>query len=77
MVGILLKGLRQALIQMGFSIGSALDELQSINDINSNRALISLMKDSSFFQYQLFIEFYLFRAYNKIKNIFIEIREEN
>ena len=74
--GILLKGMRQAIIQMGASIGNVLDELESINDINNNRTLLSLMNDSSFFQYQVFNECYLFRIYNKVKYIFINLREE-
>ena len=74
--GILLKGMRQAIIQMGASIGNVLDELESINDIKSNRTLFSLMNDSSFFQYQIFMESYLFRIYNKVIFIFINLREE-
>ena len=74
--GILLKGMRQAIIQIGAAISNTLDELESINDINSNRTLFSLMNDSSFFAYQIFHEFYLFRVYNNVKNIFTQLIEE-
>ena len=74
--GILSKGIRQAIIQMGAIIGNVLDELESINDINSNKTLFSLMNDSSFFYYQVFNEMYLFRTYIKVKNIFNDLRKE-
>ncbi len=34
------------------------------------------MSESTFFDYKIFHEVYLFRAYEKIKNIFLEFREE-
>ena len=74
--GILSKGIRQAITQMGSTIGRVLDELESINDINSNKTLFSLMNDSSFFYYQVFNEMYLFRTYIKVKDIFNDLREE-
>ena len=74
--GILLKGIIQALSQMGSIIGRVLDELESINNINSDKTLFSLMNDSSFFYYQVFNEMHLFRIYIKIKYIFNDLREE-
>ena len=74
--GVLLKGMRQALAQIGISIVSVLDELDYLNNINNNKTLFSLMSESTFFDYKIFHEVYLFRAYEKIKNIFLEFREE-
>ena len=74
--GILLKGMRQAMAQMGASIGNVISELQSINDENSNRTLINIMNNSSFFDYKIFNEFYLFRVYNNLRFIFNEFRQE-
>ena len=74
--GVLLKGMRQALAQIGISIVSVLDELEYLNNINNNKTLFSLMSESTFFDYKIFHEVYLFRAYEKIKNIFLEFREE-
>ena len=74
--GILSKGIRQAITHMGTTIGRVIEELESINDINSNKTLFSLMNDSSFFYYQVFNEMYLFRTYIEVKNIFRDLREE-
>ena len=74
--GILIKGMRQAMVQMGGSIGNVISELQSINDENSNRTLLNLMNNSAFFDYKVFNEIYLFRIYNNLRFIFNEFRQE-
>ncbi len=74
--GILLKGMRQAVIYLGATIVNVLDELQSINDINSKTTLFNLMNNSAFFDYKVFHEVYLFRLYNSLKTIFLDFREE-
>ena len=74
--GILKEGLEQAIIHLGVFIGQSLDELNSLNDVNNNKTLLNLIGDSSFFQYQLFTEFYLNRAYQQIDSIFTQLRTE-
>jgi len=74
--GVLLKGMEQAVTQMGVVIGTVLDEIQSLNTANNSRTLFSLMNDSSFIEYEQFNEYYLFKAYNKTSDIFKELRNE-
>ena len=74
--GVLLKGMEQAVTQMGVVIGTVIDEIKSLNDANNSRILFSLMNDSSFIEYEQFNEYYLFKAYNKTGSIFKELRNE-
>ena len=74
--GILTKGMRQAIVYMGIIIGNVLDEMQAINEIKNNKTLLALISKSSFFEYQIFCEYYLSNVYIKIKNIFKSFRRE-
>ena len=75
--GILKEGLGQAIIQLGVIISQTLDELNSLNDNNNNRTLMSLInKSSSFFQLGLFCEYYLRREYKYIESCFKLLRKE-
>ena len=73
--GVLLKGLRQAIVQMGVVLGTVLDELQALNDYN-NKTLLSLISNSFYIEYSHFNQFYLFTAFNETYFIFNELREE-
>ena len=68
--GILVRGLEQAITQMGVIIGPVLDELESLNDIKNEIALYNLMEQSSFVVYEQFVEYYLLKSYNKTSFIF-------
>ena len=73
--GVLLKGLEQAIIQMDILIGTVLDEIKSLNDVN-NKTLLSLMSDSSYIEYAQFNEYYLFKAYMETYSIFNNFRKQ-
>ena len=60
--GILSKGIDQAITQIGVILGTFLDELQSLNNINNNITLLRLINQSAFIEYLEFNEYYLFRA---------------
>ena len=74
--GILVRGLEQAITQMGVIIGPVLDELESLNDIKNEIALYNLMEQSSFVVYEQFVEYYLLKSYNKTSFIFKSLRKE-
>ena len=74
--GVLLKGMEQAITQMGVVIGSVLDELMSLNDVETTKILLDLMDQSSFIIYEQFIEYYLLKSYNKTNYIFKELRDQ-
>jgi hypothetical protein len=74
--GILIRGLEQAIIQMGGIISSVLDELDSLNDITNQKTLITLNKESSFIIYEQFMEFYLLKAYKITISIFSDLRRQ-
>ena len=74
--GILKEGLGQAIIQLGVIISQSIDELNSLNDNNNNRTLMSLINKSSFFQLELFCEYYLRREYKYIESSFRLLRNE-
>jgi len=74
--GILSKGMRQAVAYLNTIIGNVLDELKSLNDEN-NKSLFNLISEqSSFFEYEIFNEYYLNKIIQKIKAIFIILRKE-
>ena len=74
--GILSKGMRQAVAYLNTIIGNVLDELKSLNDEN-NKSLFKLINEqSSFFEYEIFNEYYLNKIIQKIKSIFIILRKE-
>ena len=71
---ILLKGMEQSITQMSVILNTVIDELNSLNV--GNKQFIELIDGSSAFsQYELFIEFYLFKAYMKTVEIFQNFRE--
>ena len=74
--GILLRGMEQAIIQMGGIISSVLDELDSLNDVTNQKTLLSLMNKSSFIIYEQFMEFYLLKAYKININLFTDLRQQ-
>ena len=74
--GILSKGMRQVIAYLNTIIGIVLDELKSLNDEN-NKSLFNLISDqSSFFDYEVFNEYYLNKILQKIKSIFVTLRKE-
>ena len=74
--GILLRGLEQAIIQMGGIISSVLDELDSLNDVTNQKTLLGLMNESSFIIYEQFMEFYLLKAYRITIYLFTDLRQQ-
>ena len=74
--GILKEGLGQAIIQLGVIISQSIDELNSLNNINNNRTLMNLIEKSSFFQFELFCEYYLRKEYKYIEESFKLLRKE-
>ena len=72
--GVLLKGMEQAITQMGVVIGTVLDELSSLNDLNNTKMLYNLLEQSSFIIYEQFIEYYLLKSYNQTTYIFRDLR---
>ena len=74
--GVLLKGMEQAITQMGVAIGSVLDELISLNDVENTKILYNLIDQSAFIIYEQFIEFYLLKAFVITAHIFDEFGEQ-
>jgi hypothetical protein len=73
--GILSKGMRQSIAYLNTIIGNVLDELKSLND--DNKSLINLISEtSSFFEYEIFNEYYLNKISQKAKSIFATLRKE-
>ena len=68
--------MEQGIIQMGVLLGNVLDELLSLNDRNNSIKFIDLMKNSYFIEYEQFIIYYLFKAYNSTCFILEEMRNE-
>ena len=75
--GVLLKGMVQAIAQMGVSLGIVIDELQSLNNINNGKTLLNLINKSAFIEFMEFNEYYLFKAFDKTSSILKIFREEN
>ena len=74
--GVLSKGMNQGIIQMDVVLGNVLDELFSLNNWNNSIKLIDLMKKSYFIDYEQFIIYYMFKAYNSSCYILEELRNE-
>ena len=72
---ILLKGMEQAIIQMGVLINSVISELSLIKDYDT---FVDLVKGNAtnFKKYEIFVEFYLYNAYLKNENIFNGLRDD-
>ena len=77
--GILVKGMEQGITQLGLSVASVTDELRWINSSilnNSNRfSDMTYKNDSAFFQFSVFVEFYLFESYLQTYRIFDVLRD--
>lgn len=74
--GVLLRGMEQAIIHMGVIIVNILDEINNLNDIKNNKTLNDLTTDSSFIEYEQFLEFFLLRAYNETTLILSDLRKQ-
>ena len=93
---ILGKGMEQGITQLGLSVASVTDELNSLNDLsdvlNKNdedsnsdnttkvdnpKTFDNLTKDenSAFFQFSIFVEYYLFESYLQTYQIFNVLRD--
>jgi hypothetical protein len=72
---ILLKGLEQAIIQMGVLINSVIDELSLVNSYDTFHELVR-GNTTNFKKYELFVEYYLFKAYLKNEEIFNGLRND-
>ena len=77
--GILVKGMEQGITQLGLSVASVTDELRWINSSftnNTNRfSDMTFHEDSAFFQFSVFVEFYLFESYLQTYRIFDVLRD--
>ena len=88
---ILGKGMEQGITQLGLSVASVTDELNSLNDLlgsgsngtnssnstNNPKTFDNLTKDSesAFFQFSIFVEYYLFESYLQTYKIFDVLRD--
>ena len=77
--GILVKGMEQGITQLGLSVASVTDELKWIDSSlinNTNRfSDMTYKNDSAFFQFSVFVEFYLFESYLQTYRIFDVLRD--
>ena len=75
--GIITKGMEQSLTQMSVALSSVLDEIKIINNKNIVRQNITnlCVRDSYFFKFQSFVEFFLYHAYLKTSEMFTVLRE--
>ena len=94
---ILGKGMEQGITQLGLSVASVTDELNSLNDLsdvlnkndnNENTTItnatvdnpltfdnLTRQSDSAFFQFSIFVEYYLFESYLQTYQIFNILRD--
>ena len=91
---ILGKGMEQGITQLGLSVASVTDELNSLNDlsdvlnkkdVNTNNATtidnpltfdnLTRQNNSAFFQFSIFVEYYLFESYLQTYQIFDVLRD--
>ena len=77
--GILVKEMEQGITQLGLSVASLTDELKWINSslINNTKRFsdMTYKNDSAFFQFSVFVEFYLFESYLQTYRIFDVLRD--
>ena len=66
---ILLKGMEQAIIQMGVLINSVIDEISLVHDDSTFKELVR-GNTTNFKKYELFVEYYLYLAYLENDKIF-------
>ena len=81
---IIVKGMEQAITQMGVSVASVTDELNSLNDLTKNSEKTKenpktfddlMLGDAAFFQFGIFVEYYLFKSYIETYKIFDILRD--
>ena len=72
---ILLKGMEQAIIQMGVLINSVIDEISLVHDDSTFKELVR-GNNTNFKKYELFVEYYLFQAYLENEDIFDNLRND-
>ena len=72
---ILVKGMEQSITQMGVVVNTVIDELNALN-IGMKTFSDVVSETSSFSQYELFIEYYLFKSYMKTVELFMELKVE-
>ena len=65
----------QAIIQMGVLINSVIDELSLVNSYDTFHELVR-GNTTNFKKYELFVEYYLFKAYLKNEDIFNGLRDD-
>ena len=69
----------QGITQLGLSVASVTDELKWINSSNLNNTKrfsdMTYKNDSAFFQFSIFVEFYLFESYLQTYRIFDVLRD--
>jgi len=73
---ILIKGMEQAITQMSVVVTTVLDDLHSLNLQKKSLAEV-IAVGSPFSGYELFVEFYLFKAYMETVKIFNTLNSEN
>ena len=72
---ILVKGMEQSITQMSVVINTVIDELNSLKE-GSKKFEDIIEKGSSFANYEVFVEYYLFLAYMKTVDIFDDFRDD-
>ena len=72
---ILVKGMEQSITQMSVVINTVIDELNSLNEGTKEFSDI-IEKGSSFANYEVFVEYYLFLAYMKTVDVFDDFRDD-
>ena len=68
--GVLLKGLKQAIIQMDVVLGTVLDELRSLNEKTNSKTFLDLLTSSSYLQYSQFALYYLYYCFTESYSLF-------
>ena len=71
--GIIVKGMEQAITQMGVVVNTVIDELNSLN-LGKKEFEEIVDTSSAFSQYEIFVEYYLFYAYMKTVDLFSELK---
>ena len=74
--GILSKGMRQTVAYLNNIISSVFDELKYLNDDNNKTLFYLINEKSTFFEYEIFSEYYMSKVFQKVKSIFIKLRDE-
>ena len=74
--GIITNGMEQSLTQMSVALTSVLDEIKSINKVNTTKEDIQHLfeANSYFFKFQSFVEYFFYLAYLKTSEMFNILR---